>query len=119
MLWNGLLDALRFYGGVLVWVGPAWSFTVLLLLLCTTAFLSIALNAAWQAWQARLSSLHSEKPSLFANTQARGWQHAGFLAAGLTSLGLVMLQTLAETERFFQFVSGRGLWSFQQWCRRI
>ncbi len=101
LLWDGLLDALRFYAGILVWIGPAWSFTVLLLLFCAVAFLSIALKAAWQARRARIQTFTGQQPAEFALRQAWFWQHVGFLAASLTLFGLLILQTLAETNDFF------------------
>jgi hypothetical protein len=101
LLWDGLLAGLRFYGGVLVWVGSAWSFTIFLLMFCAVAFLGVAFGAAHRARRARLSALRGELPAEYDVKNAPRWQHAGFLAAGLTLLGLVMLQILAETNEFF------------------
>ena len=62
LLWGGLLPPLRFYTGVLVWLGPAWSFTILLLLFCVVAFLSVGLRAAQRARQARIQTVRGEEP---------------------------------------------------------
>jgi hypothetical protein len=57
LLWGALLYSLRFYGGVLIWVGPAWSFTILLLLLCTVSFLAVGFTAARRVRLARIQSV--------------------------------------------------------------
>jgi hypothetical protein len=101
LLWGGLLPALRFYGGVLVWVGSAWSFTFLLLLFCVVAFLGVAFRSAQHARQARLLGLRGGTPAEYDVKNAPRWQRASFLAAGFTAFCLFMLQSLAETNDFF------------------
>lgn len=113
LLWDGLRSALRFYGGVLVWVGPAWSFTFLLLLFCAVAFLGVAFRAAQNARRARFLVLRGEEThSAYDLNHAPRWQRAGFLAAGLTALGLTMLQILAETNDYFNSFIAAGYGRF-------
>jgi hypothetical protein len=117
LLWGGLLAPLRFYAGALAWVGPAWTFTLLLLLACTVAFLSAGLRAAARARQARIlvtqgleaAPYHPDGGTGYDLQNAPRWQHAAFLAAGLTALGLLVLQILAEDCSFFNaFLAGYG-----------
>jgi hypothetical protein len=96
LLWSGLLAPLRLYTGALVWLGPAWSFTILLLLFCAVAFLSVGIRAAQRARQARIQTVRGEEPLGYYLRDAPRWQYAGFLAAGLTAAGLLALQILAE-----------------------
>ena len=109
LLWGGLLAPLRFYAGALAWVGSAWTFTILLLLACTVAFLSVGLRAARRARQARIQVVRGLEASPYDLDSVPRWQRAGFLAAGLTTLGLVVLQILAEDCSFFNaFLAGYG-----------
>ena len=104
LLWGGLLAPLRFYAGALAWVGPAWTFTLLLILACAVAFLSVGLRAARHARQARIQVVlgldaapyHPDGGTGYDLHSTPRWQRAAFLAAGLTALGLVVLQILAE-----------------------
>ena len=153
LLWGALLYSLRFYGGVLVWVGPAWSFTILLLLFCTVSFLAVGFTAAQRARLARIQSVvgitrssqgtgagslsneaplagrealaidptasltltegtspaNSEEAALAYDLHsAPRWQRAGFLAAAITALALVVLQALAESPDFFNDLLANG-----------
>jgi hypothetical protein len=101
LLWGGLLAPLRFYAGALAWVGPAWTFTLLLLLACTVAFLSAGLRAARRARQARIQVVRGLKAAPYDLESVPRWQRAAFLAAGLTTVGLVAFQVLAEDCGFF------------------
>jgi hypothetical protein len=104
LLWSALLPPLRFYAGVLAWVGSAWSFTHLLLLFCLAAFLALGFDAARLARLARLANTRGEELSprqAYHLRSAARWQHAAFLAAGLTAVALVALQALAEDCGFF------------------
>jgi len=108
LLWGALLAPLRFYAGVLVWVGPAWTFTWALLLFCTVAFLSLGLRAAQRARQARIALVRGEEPPAYDLHAAPRWQHVGFVAASLTLAGLIALQVLAETQGFFNAYLAAG-----------
>ena len=109
LLWGGLLAPLRFYAGALAWVGPAWTFTLLLLLACAAAFLAAGLRAAGAARGARIRVNQGLEASPYDLQNAPRWQHAAFLAAGLTAFGLLVLQILAEDCSFFNaFLSGYG-----------
>lgn len=133
LLWGGLLAPLRFYAGALAWVGPAWTFTLLLLLACAVAFLALGLRAARRARQARIQAARGddthtagyaeqgtpvgralppvggdETLSYDLHSTPR-WQRAAFLAAGLTALGLIAMQILAEDCNYFNpFMAGYG-----------
>jgi hypothetical protein len=102
LLWSALGYPLRFYTGVLVWVGAAWSFSVLLLLFCTVAFLALGFSAVQRARAARLRSPGrlvdpAADPALAYDLHSSPrWQRAGFLAAGLVALALVVFQVFAE-----------------------
>jgi len=104
LLWGGLLVPLRFYTGALAWVGSAWTFTLLLLLACTVAFLSVGLRAAYRARQARIQVVRGLEAAPYDLENVPRWQRAGFLAAGLTALSLVVLQILAEDCGFFSTI---------------
>jgi hypothetical protein len=109
LLWSGLLAPLRFYAGALAWVGSAWTFTLLLLLACVIAFLSVGLHAARRARQARIQVMNGLEAAPYDLHSAPRWQRAAFLAAGLTALGLVVLQILAEDCGFFNaLLAGYG-----------
>jgi hypothetical protein len=103
LLWNTSLAPLRFYAGVLAWVGPAWSFTFLLLLFCWVGFLAMGFSAARRARLARIQSVRGEIPLTYDLRSTPGWQRAGFVAASLTSAGLVMLQIIAESCDSFSY----------------
>ena len=53
LLWQALLVPLRFFVGVSVWVGSAWTFPVLGLLFCAVTFLALGLLAGQRARAAR------------------------------------------------------------------
>ena len=124
LLWGGLLAPLRFYAGALAWVGPAWTFTLLLLLACAVAFLALGLRAARRARQARIQAARGDdthtagyaergtpvgRALLYDLHSTPRWQRAAFLAAGLTALGLVSMQILAEDCNYFNaFMAGYG-----------
>ena len=109
LLWGGLLAPLRFYAGALAWVGPAWTFTLLLLLACAVAFLALGLRAAVRARQARIQAARGEGAPLYDLHSTPRWQRAAFLAASLTALGLVSMQILAEDCGYFNaFMAGYG-----------
>jgi hypothetical protein len=113
LLWSALGAPLRFYAGVLVWVGPAWSFTVLLLLFCAVAFLALGLNAAQRARAARIAQVRGAEPAPYDLLNAPRWQRAAFLAASFTALGLLVLQALAETTGFFNPILAAGYGNFK------
>lgn len=117
LLWDALLYPLRFFGGILIWVGAAWSFTIVLLLFCAVSFLAVGLTAARRARLARLQSIvgiarsgqeNEEAALAYDLHSAPRWQRAGFLAAGLTALGLVVLQAMAESPAFFNEILANG-----------
>lgn len=108
LLWNTSLAPLRFYGGVLVWVGPAWSFTFLLLLFCWVGFMATGLNAARRARLARVQSVRGETPLAYDLRSTPGWQRAGFVAASLTASILVMLQIATESCASFNYYLAVG-----------
>ena len=109
LLWGGLLAPLRFYAGALAWVGPAWTFTLLLMLACVTAFLSVGLRAARRARQARSQVVLGLDAVSYDLHSAPRWQRAAFLAAGLTALGLVAFQIVAEDcSTTIAFLGGYG-----------
>jgi hypothetical protein len=96
LLWGGLLAPLRFYAGALVWLGLAWRFSLLLFLFCALAFLAVGLRAGQRARQARVRQVENLPASAYDLHSAPRWQRAGFLAAGLTLVMLVVFQVLAE-----------------------
>jgi len=108
LLWGGLLAPLRFFTGALAWVGPAWTFTLLLLLFCGVAFLAVGWRAARLARSARVLVVRGEEAPAYDLHSAPLWQHAGFLAAGLTLLGLIGLQAQAEDCGFFNAYLAAG-----------
>jgi hypothetical protein len=108
LLWNTSLASLRFYAGVLAWVGPAWSFTFLLLFFCWAGFLAMGFSAARRARRARLQTVRGETPLPYDLHSAPGWQRAGFVAASLTAAGLVMLQIVAENCDSFNYYLAIG-----------
>lgn len=111
LLWSALLPPLRFYAGVLAWVGSAWSFTHLLLLFCLAGFLALGFESARRTRRARLAATRGDELTPQQTYHLRSglrWQRAGFLAAGLTALGLVVLQALAEDCGFFNAYLATG-----------